>query len=195
MVTFTSHSVAETLSLGAAWGREARAGWVIGLAGELGAGKTQLVKGVAQGLGVTERVHSPTFTLVNEYRSGRLPLFHLDFYRLDTWAQFRSAGLEGYLYEPSGVTVIEWFDRCQCWITDGLLASPPGRLRRVVIGTFEESGLGPAGGLDDHEPMRSAGFSPQGRPSVNERSCGLKSALPGHFTESGRLIQYEDSCA
>ena len=67
-----SRSVAETESLGEAWAQEARRGWVIGLNGDLGAGKTQLVKGIARGLGVTERVHSPTFPLVNEYLNGRL---------------------------------------------------------------------------------------------------------------------------
>jgi len=82
-------------------------GLVIGLSGDLGAGKTQLVKGLAKGLGVTTRVSSPTFALVNEYPGGRLRLFHLDLYRLDTRAQIESAGLEGYL-APAGVAVIEW---------------------------------------------------------------------------------------
>ena len=104
MATFISHSATETESLGEDWGREARSGWVIGLSGDLGAGKTQLVKGLARGLGVTERVHSPTFALVNQYTSGRLPLFHLDLYRLDTAEQIRSAGLEDFL-SPNGVTV------------------------------------------------------------------------------------------
>jgi len=207
MVTFTSHSVAETLSLGAAWGREAQAGWVVGLVGDLGAGKTQLVKGVAQGLGVTERVQSPTFTLVNEYRSGRLPLFHLDFYRLDTWAQFRSAGLEGYLCEPPGVTVIEWFDRCQSWITEGLLASPAGRFRRVVIETCEESSLGLVGLPGDPEPERRASSPPaeasaQAGPSLAALAgIGAAARRDGGrsggdwFRERIRLIQYEDSGA
>ena len=138
MVTFTSHSVAETLGLGAAWGRQAQPGWVIGLAGELGAGKTQLVKGLAQGLGVTERVHSPTFTLVNEYTSGRLPLFHLDLYRLDTWAAFQNTGLEGFLFRPPGIAVIEWIDRCEPWIAARLLPPPGPPFRRVWIETLDE---------------------------------------------------------
>lgn len=110
MATFISHSAAETEALGEAWGREARSGWVIGLSGDLGAGKTQLVKGLARGLGVAERVHSPTFALVNEYLDGRLPLFHIDLYRLDTAEEIRSAGLEEFL-QPAGVTVVEWVDR------------------------------------------------------------------------------------
>jgi tRNA threonylcarbamoyladenosine biosynthesis protein TsaE len=76
----------------------------------LGAGKTQLVKGLARGLGVAERVRSPTFALVNIYESGRLPLFHLDLYRLETREQIAAAGLEEYL-QPAGVTVVEWAER------------------------------------------------------------------------------------
>ena len=110
MATFISHSPAETESLGEQWGRAAQRGWVIALSGDLGAGKTQLVKGLARGLGVTMRVHSPTFTLVNEYGGGRLRLFHLDLYRLETPEQIHSAGLEEYL-QPDGVSVIEWAER------------------------------------------------------------------------------------
>ena len=104
-----SHQPAETEALGEAWGRAAQAGTVIGLSGDLGAGKTQLVKGFARGLGISERVHSPTFTLVNEYQSGRLPFFHLDLYRLETRAQIIGAGLEDY-FQPAGVSVIEWIE-------------------------------------------------------------------------------------
>ncbi len=111
MVTLTSHSPDDTVAVGAVWGRDAAAGWVIGLNGELGAGKTQLVRGLARGLGCAARVHSPTFALVNEYRGGRLPLFHLDLYRLATPEQVRAAGLEEYLFRTEGVTVVEWFER------------------------------------------------------------------------------------
>ena len=110
MATFISHSPAETESLGERWGRAAQTGLVIGLSGDLGAGKTQLVKGLARGLGITARVHSPTFTLVNEYGGGRRRLFHLDLYRLETRGQIVSAGLEEFL-QPDGVTVIEWAEK------------------------------------------------------------------------------------
>jgi tRNA threonylcarbamoyladenosine biosynthesis protein TsaE len=110
MVTFISHSPAETESLGGRFGRAAERGWVIALSGELGAGKTQFVKGLARGLGIVARVHSPTFTLVNEYGGGRLRLFHLDLFRLETRGQIASAGLEEFL-SPDGVTVIEWAER------------------------------------------------------------------------------------
>ncbi len=113
MATFISRSPDETFALGADWGREARAGWLVGLSGDLGAGKTQLVKGFARGLGSHARVHSPTFALLNEYPDGRLPLFHLDLYRLVDRADVLRAGLEEYLLRPPGVTIVEWIDR---WI-------------------------------------------------------------------------------
>jgi tRNA threonylcarbamoyladenosine biosynthesis protein TsaE len=110
MVTFISHSPAETEALGENWGRVAQKGWVIGLSGELGAGKTQLVRGFARGLGSSERVHSPTFTLVNVYTGGRFKLFHIDLYRLETCDQIIAAGIEEY-FNPAGVAVIEWAER------------------------------------------------------------------------------------
>jgi tRNA threonylcarbamoyladenosine biosynthesis protein TsaE len=100
----------ETEALGECWGRTAQRGQVIGLCGDLGAGKTQLVKGLARGLGITARVHSPTFALLNVYSGGRLTLFHLDLYRLETRSQIVDAGLDEYL-EPNGVTVVEWAER------------------------------------------------------------------------------------
>ena len=110
MVTHISHSPEQTQDFGEAYGRVARAGEVIALSGDLGAGKTQWVKGLARGLGFEGRVHSPTFTLANVYAGGRLTLFHLDLYRLETPEQIRSAGLEEYL-RPAGVTVVEWAER------------------------------------------------------------------------------------
>lgn len=110
MGTFISHSPAETESLGERFGRQACAGAVFALSGDLGAGKTQFVKGLARGLDITARVHSPTFTLVNEYDGGRLKLSHLDLYRLATPEQILSAGLGDYL-APEGVSVIEWAER------------------------------------------------------------------------------------
>src|SRR6185369_5100979 len=102
MATLISRSPEETLAIGEAWGREASQGWVIGLSGDLGAGKTQLVKGIARGLGSAARVHSPTFALVNEYTGGRHPLYHLDLYRLESRSQIIGAGLEEYLVNPTG---------------------------------------------------------------------------------------------
>ncbi len=99
------------MTLGEQWGRESPSGQVIGLTGALGAGKTQLVKGIARGLGATNRVHSPTFTLINEYNGGRLSLFHLDLYRLESRREIVAAGLEEYFCRPNGVAVIEWAER------------------------------------------------------------------------------------
>jgi len=109
--TIVTHNPDETERLGTRWGQEAGHGWIFGLKGELGAGKTQLVKGIAEGLGITARVQSPTFVLVHEYPGGRLPLYHLDLYRLGDEKAIRGAGLEQYFYQRNGVAVIEWVDR------------------------------------------------------------------------------------
>lgn len=111
MVILISHSPEETGQLGESWGRAAAAGWIIGLTGDLGAGKTQFVKGFARGLGVTDRVHSPTFALAIEYHGGRLPLFHLDLYRLESAQEIFSAGLEEYFHQRNGMTIVEWAER------------------------------------------------------------------------------------
>ena len=109
-----SQNPTETEALGEKFGRAARAGLVIALSGDLGAGKTQFVKGLARGMGISGRVHSPTFALINEYVGGRLKLFHLDLYRLETVEQILSAGIEEYL-QPEGVSVIEWAERIEDW--------------------------------------------------------------------------------
>lgn len=132
MATFISNSPVETEQLGERWGREAGPGLVIALSGDLGAGKTCLVKGLAAGLGYRGRVHSPTFSLVNIYEGGRLPLFHLDLYRLETTAQVLAAGLESFLEPDGAVTVVEWAER---WF-EAVPVTWTGatwRLRRVQI--------------------------------------------------------------
>ena len=140
---FISHSPAATESLGERWGRAAQRGLVLALSGDLGAGKTQLVKGLARGLGVTARVHSPTFTLVNEYGGGRLKLFHLDLYRLETPAQILSAGIAEFL-SPDGVAVIEWAERMFAGehSTSTIQHPPshwPANVRRVQIEIVSET--------------------------------------------------------
>lgn len=129
MAMFISKSPEDTEALGLEWGKAAQTGWVFGLTGELGAGKTQLVKGLAKGLGITQRVTSPTFTLVHEYKGGRLLLFHLDLYRLDTPSQVISAGLEDYFYNPPGVSVVEWIER---WLGGGPRTAPSAGVYRQV---------------------------------------------------------------
>ena len=90
-------------------GREARPGQVIALTGDLGAGKTTLTKAIAEGLGIREMITSPTFTIVKEYRSGRLPLFHFDVYRIGDINEMYELGYEEYFF-GEGVCVIEWAD-------------------------------------------------------------------------------------
>ena len=107
VATITSHSPAETFAHGRALGESLRACDVIALDGDLGAGKTHFVKGIAAGLGCEGDVTSPTFTLVHEYTGGRLPLFHFDFYRLESEDETLRLGLDDYL-GAGGVLVIEW---------------------------------------------------------------------------------------
>jgi tRNA threonylcarbamoyladenosine biosynthesis protein TsaE len=102
-----TRSFEETLDLGDRLGRELQRGAVVALFGELGAGKTALIKGIARGLGIRQEVTSPTFTIVHEYGGGRLPLFHIDLYRLESVAQALAVGIEDYL-DGDGVTTIEW---------------------------------------------------------------------------------------
>ena len=105
-----SHSADQTQRLGARLGTLLAAGDVIGLQGELGSGKTNFVKGVARGLGIRDEVHSPTFILANEYRGGRLPLFHIDAYRVKDAIEAQGFGLDDYL-NGDGVVVVEWAER------------------------------------------------------------------------------------
>ena len=135
MATFISHNPAETEALGEEWGRAAQSGWLIGLSGGLGAGKTQLGSGMARGLGAAARAPSPTFALVHEYHDGRLPLFHLDLYRLASRGQIIAAGLEIYLTRPRGVAVVEWIER---WLGDDGIP-PAGFYRRVRINSSGET--------------------------------------------------------
>ncbi|HJO08587.1 MAG TPA: tRNA (adenosine(37)-N6)-threonylcarbamoyltransferase complex ATPase subunit type 1 TsaE [Verrucomicrobiota bacterium] len=113
MDTFISNSPQETLALGSRWAAELRPGWVVGLIGDLGTGKTQLVKGLATGLGIAGNVTSPTFALLQEHAGGTLPLAHIDLYRLENRQEIVGAGLEHYLTATDGVTAVEWFER---WI-------------------------------------------------------------------------------
>ena len=134
MLILISHSPAETEALGEQFGRAAQHGWVIALSGDLGAGKTQFVKGLARGLGISSRVHSPTFTLVVEYTGGRLDLYHLDLYRLETAEEILSAGIEDFL-QPDGVAVIEWAEKLEK--DQRLLTSSP-TMKRVKIEILNE---------------------------------------------------------
>ena len=104
---FMTHSPGETEAVGLALGRVLTPGTVLAYEGDLGAGKTAFTRGLAKGLGCTEQVTSPTYTIVNEYISGRLPLFHFDMYRLRSAEDLWDIGWDDYL-ERSGICAVEW---------------------------------------------------------------------------------------
>jgi len=114
-----SHSPKQTQLLGSYLGKLAQKGDVFLLVGDLGTGKTCLVQGIAYGLDIKEYAFSPSFVLVREYH-GRLPLYHIDFYRLDHFKEIADLGLEEYLYND-GVCVVEWADK-------GLQILPPQKM-------------------------------------------------------------------
>ena len=112
---FITNSPAETEAVGAALGKVLKPGAVLAFTGDLGAGKTAFTRGLACGLGAEDRVTSPTYTIVNEYLSGRLPLFHFDMYRLRSADDLWDIGWEDYL-ERGGVCAVEWSEN----VTDAL---------------------------------------------------------------------------
>ena len=104
---FITNSPAETEALGAALAARLTPGAVLAYRGDLGAGKTAFTRGLARGLGYTEPVTSPTYTIVNEYLGGRLPLFHFDMYRLSSSDDLWDIGWEDYM-DRGGVCAVEW---------------------------------------------------------------------------------------
>ncbi|MBQ6105235.1 MAG: tRNA (adenosine(37)-N6)-threonylcarbamoyltransferase complex ATPase subunit type 1 TsaE [Lachnospiraceae bacterium] len=115
-----SYSAEETFRLGEMTGGKLKPGAVICLDGDLGAGKTVFVKGVAKGLGITDTVCSPTFTILQEYRDGRMPLYHFDVYRIEDPEEMYEIGFDEYLY-GEGVCLIEWAKNVAELIPDGAL--------------------------------------------------------------------------
>jgi len=121
-MTHTTNSTEETEALGRSLADALRPGDVIAFTGDLGAGKTAFTRGLASGLGIRTRVTSPTFTIVNEYEGGRLPLFHFDMYRLGSSEELFDIGWEDYL-SRGGVCAVEWSE-----IVDGALEGAPIRV-------------------------------------------------------------------
>ena len=117
---FITHSPEETEKIGAALGRLIPAGTVIAYCGDLGAGKTAFTRGLARGLGCTEQVTSPTYTIVNEYLSGRAPLFHFDMYRLRSADDLWDIGWEDYL-DRNGVCAVEWSENVREALEDPVI--------------------------------------------------------------------------
>lgn len=107
IMQYESFSAQDTLELGRKFGAEAKPGQIICLNGDLGTGKTVFTKGIAEGLGVTGPVVSPTFTVLQIYENGRIPLYHFDVYRIDDPEEMEQIGYREYFY-GDGLTVIEW---------------------------------------------------------------------------------------
>ncbi len=110
MATFISSSAEQTEKFGCDFAAKIHKGAVIALVGDLGAGKTQFVKGLVSGLGSRADVTSPTFTIVHEYGDGRIPVYHFDFFRLEDRQSAQRLGLDDYFF-GDGVSVIEWADK------------------------------------------------------------------------------------
>jgi len=109
--TLITHSAEETSAIGKQLARGLEPGDIVCLFGDLGAGKTTMIKGIAEGLAIkSDYVHSPTFTLLNLYEHGRLPLYHFDLYRIEDPEELFDIGYEEFLY-GSGISVIEWSER------------------------------------------------------------------------------------
>ena len=117
---FITNSPEETEALGARLARALEPGAVVAFTGDLGAGKTAFVRGLARGLGIRDRVTSPTFTIVNEYEGGRLPLFHFDLYRLGSADELFDIGWEDYLAR-GGVCAVEWSERMEELLEPGTI--------------------------------------------------------------------------
>lgn len=139
-----TESAEETRALGVRLAAELRAGDVILLEGPLGAGKSELARGIAQGMGVRETVTSPTFTILNVYSGERLPLYHFDWYRLESAEELYEMGMDEYL-GGDGVALVEWPGRCpEALPADFLMIeiSPEGeetrRIRAVRHGDFRK---------------------------------------------------------
>ena len=119
---FLTNSPEETEAIGAALGKIATPGTVIAYRGDLGAGKTAFTRGLARGLGYTEPVTSPTYTIVNEYLGGRLPLFHFDMYRLASSDDLWDIGWDDYL-DRNGVCAVEWSENVWGAMEDAIVVT------------------------------------------------------------------------
>ncbi len=117
--TLISRSEEESLCLGKELGKSARRGTVFALHGDLGSGKTVLARGIARGLGITDDITSPTFTLLEIYDGGT-PLYHFDLYRIEKTAEFDTLGFEEY-WEGDGVSVVEWAERAEGLLPDSTI--------------------------------------------------------------------------
>ena len=137
---FQTNSPEQTEALGAHLAQRLKPGTVIAYRGDLGAGKTAFTRGLARGLGITEPVTSPTYTIVNEYLSGKMPLFHFDMYRLSSSDELFDIGWEDYL-ERGGLCAVEWSENVDdamenaLWVT---IEKTGENSRRITVSGGEE---------------------------------------------------------
>ena len=132
---FLTHSPEETEAVGAALGKILKPGTILAYRGDLGAGKTAFTRGLARGLGCGEIVTSPTYTIVNEYTSGRIPLFHFDMYRLRSSDDLFDIGWEDYL-DRGGICAVEWSENVDDAMEDAIyitIHKTGEDSRRIVI--------------------------------------------------------------
>ena len=132
---YITNSPAQTEAVGAALGKNIKSGTVIAYRGDLGAGKTAFTRGLARGLGCTEIVTSPTYTIVNEYLGGRLPLFHFDMYRLKSSDDLWDIGWEDYL-DRGGICAVEWSENVDDAMENAIyitIEKLEGDSRRITI--------------------------------------------------------------
>ena len=156
VLDIVSHSPAQTQRFGARLGELACAGDLFCLEGELGSGKTCFAQGLGRGLGVPGAIHSPTFILANEHRGGRLPLFHLDVYRMSGAEEAMGIGLDDYI-SGDGVCVVEWAEKIRdvlpldrMWIAfrhvdgnkRGVLVQARGTRYQTLLNEFRASAFG-----------------------------------------------------
>lgn len=153
ILTFETHSAQQTQKLGAALARQLEPNDVLLLLGDMGAGKSEMTRGLARGLGVTGYVTSPTFTIMQVHDDGRLPLYHFDWYRLSGADELYELSMDEYL-QNGGVAVIEWPSRAEEAIPESYLEvelSPTGDSDRLITFT-------PVGGFRqlDEDALKSA---------------------------------------
>ncbi len=143
MLKFRTESADETIALGRKIGERLHKGDVIAMRGTLAAGKTTITKGIAEALGISDTITSPTFCLISEY-SGRLPLYHIDVYRLDGAEDFINLGVEDMIY-GDGITVIEWSEKVMEELPERTIVieiTPEGGSSRLIsIGNWNYGNL------------------------------------------------------
>ena len=129
-MTFVSSCTEDTINIGMRLGSSIKSGGVIAFYGDLGAGKTHFVSGLGKGLGFTGETYSPTFSLINEYVGGRVPLYHFDMYRVTGWEDLYSTGFFDYL-DMGGLLAVEW--------SENIEAALPQDTIRITITVIDEN--------------------------------------------------------